>query len=95
MAVEIEPYFAAEAAKRRKETEGRPSKLVENVPPVSEKAKSRDQAAERLWKMSHNLKASRSPLRKMSLNGKSANHKSRDQAAAEAIRHGNDRNPKN
>ncbi|MCH9730663.1 MAG: hypothetical protein K0U84_13485 [Actinomycetia bacterium] len=45
LALEIEPHFAEEAAKRRKETEGRPSKLVENVPPVSKTPKSRDQAA--------------------------------------------------
>ena len=46
LALEIEPHFAEEASKRRKATEGRPSKLVENVPPVSSVGiKSRDQAA--------------------------------------------------
>ena len=45
LALEIEPHFAAEAKRRRKETEGRPSKLVENVPPVSRLPKSRDRAA--------------------------------------------------
>lgn len=45
LALEIEPFFAAEAKKRYDATVGRPAKSVANVPPISRGLKSRDQAA--------------------------------------------------
>ena len=49
VAAELEPFFAKDAAARRKATEGRPrkdhGKLVANLPPVSPEPKARQEAA--------------------------------------------------
>lgn len=45
IAAEALPHFEEEAAKRRKETEGRPSKLEEKIPQDNREAQSRDHAA--------------------------------------------------
>jgi ParB-like chromosome segregation protein Spo0J len=49
VAADLEPWFAKDAARRRKETEGRPKKdvekLVANLPPVSPAPKARSEAA--------------------------------------------------
>ena len=46
VAGKLKPIYEAQAAKRKKATEGRPSKNkpVENLPPVSDAGKARDKA---------------------------------------------------